>query len=358
MQKFYPVTGKVASFASHCDTGSGPPDWANVPTEQLLLNLDRFSEEAGKEPAAVLMILPGYTNPPFAFPVAQCQALKDRGVVPHLYLWPHSSIDWIDPRYRLEAILRGEMDDVMLRSVEESLAYNGPLAIAPDWEVPNLGGALIPRDGWTWAADAELIQLAAEQQRVPLAGWVETAEGPQPVGPWTYVQAMRHIMDIWNSVRPGITWHFHTCGDWYSLPWTHPKWWYAGGFDWVGGSAANFSRTNPITFRDFASKVAREISEIPSTEGLPFFVEVGSPEVIGDEGFKEQYYHEVFDVLANNEIPRLMVNGLILEQWNDRNERDEYGNLTGSHIASSMRGLAAARRVFSDNAVSAHVRQQ
>jgi hypothetical protein len=343
------ITNHIAT-AFHPDDLEYTVDGLSADPEHMFgLAYDWYAEVARKEPAAALCYCFGYRD--WRFPLEACQAMRRRGVLPIILTLAHFDYATMNPLDRIENIAAGGRDEVIRRLARDAKSYGGPLLMALDWEVGNLGSGPDALDGWGWSTNAAVLQKANPS--------AVTLDGKEwPASPATYVRAMRRWIDLFREEgADNVSFLFETCPKWPTYPdWAAPKWWYPGRdyIDWVGGYAGFSSAIGVTTFKGAVEPLLRDIAEIDGADDKPFFLEICGSEDPNDPDAKARYYEEAFTTAAHAHYPRLTDYGLMVEDWCIRVFPADpvYGS---HHIDSSPQTRAAYRAGIGHSIYSSHL---
>ena len=214
-----------------------------------------FTVKVGRAPSIVAFNIPFVScdSGPctdFNFPTPQMTALRDAGAIPFLNWSSQSSpLSTSQPAFRLAKVAAGAYDAYVRRFALEVKAWGQPFFLRFDWEMN--------RPWFPWGLGAN-------------------GNGSSPA---TYVQAWRHVHDIFTSVGAKATWvwcpYIDPAGASGSLAGLYPGNRYV---DWTCLDGYNFGTAEGVSshWQSFASLFA------PSYHAITGSIAPGKPMIIGE----------------------------------------------------------------------------
>jgi hypothetical protein len=242
-----------ATIGDHITGNQAPWDMGAV---------SRFEQETGKSASAVQFFQPfAYCNPNcsfYRFPTTPMDSIRSHGSIPVLS-WSSQSIPWSlnEPDFQLGDVIDGRYDDFIRDFAEEVRDWGHPFFLRFNWEMNG--------------------------------NWFPWSEGVNGNSSGQYVEAWRHVHDIFTAVgATNATWvwcPYVEGGDEAGLSSLYPGDAYV---DWTGLDGYNWG-TNPAAprgWRSFDQLFAASYDAIAASvaPSKPMMVaEVGSSEVGGDK---------------------------------------------------------------------------
>ena len=278
-----------------------------VSAAQFAANLRRYHREAGQLPATTIMGCFPFDTPPFRAPVELMDVAWDRGIVPQVILWPYGVCD-------LASILAGAWDADLRRCAGEMWVWTQ-------------GGRRPLILQWCTEVNLWLYPWGAPQN----GGFAPSLLGdqPWPLGPKRYVEAYRHVHDLFTNEGVECNWHFQGFHNWTGEPLNHLRYYFPGPAyaDSIGVGIMLEPVPGSVyaTFESGWSRSVQEVDEVPGAEHLPFYGEFTCKEYGGSPNLKAQFWNDVFSRAFSGEWPRVNKNGATAGFWlsNEALEHDD-----------------------------------
>lgn len=290
------------------------PDFGDSEDVVSLAKMQEYETLAGKKMYWVYFSNNWYNG--ISFPKEEVKTIYQNGNIPYIRLMPRSMLyeTSTEPILTLARIAKGDFDVFLKQWAKDAKAYGHPLMVEFG---PEVNGDWQP--------------------------WNATYSGGQKDGPTRFINAYRHIIDLFRSQGvQNITWVYHvTIPSSPDKPWNSYTSYYPGDayIDWIGLSVYG-ALTTQDTWQSFTEKMNKAYPQlVKDFPNKPIAIAelgvVDSP----DKGDKAKWLTDALESLRHNTYPQVKAVSVWHATWQQAD-----GTQANTRIDSSPEVLAAFKK--------------
>ncbi|MDE2026353.1 MAG: hypothetical protein KGJ07_07705, partial [Patescibacteria group bacterium] len=295
------------------------PDFGDSEDVVSFPKMQEYESLAGKKMYWVYFSNNWYNG--ISFPKEEVKTISDNGNIPYIRLMPRSMLyeTSAEPILTLARIAKGDFDVFLKQWANDAKAYAHPLMVEFG---PEVNGDWEP--------------------------WNEKYSGGQKDGPTRFVNAYRHIIDLFRAQGvQNITWVYHiTVPSSPDQPWNSYTSYYPGDnyIDWIGLSVYG-ALTTQDTWQSFKEKMdtayPQLVKDFPSKPiAISELGVVDNP----DKGNKATWLTDALENIKKGKYPQVKAISIWHATWQQAD-----GTVANTRIDSSPDVLTAVKKELADN---------